>query len=163
MEDTTNGNIALPMTTLVTPELRAWIGRSAPTQRVEITRRDIVKYSLATEQQAAKFLTGDEAPPMFLFAADRPLSGPQQLGPDGLAADVLLPRLPLPRVMAGGIKQRYHRVLKPGDVVFIKRTLTDIYEKQGASGPLIFIVYALEVTDADGERVLEETQTRINR
>ncbi len=151
------------MTTLLTDDIRAWIGRTEPPQRIEVTRRDIIKYSLATEQQQPRYLNGDEAPPMFLFGADRPLTALADLGPDGLRRDSLLPPLPLKRVMAGGIKQRYHRALVPGDVLSIKRTVSDIFEKQGASGALIFVVYDIEVRDAAGELVMQETQTRINR
>jgi 3-methylfumaryl-CoA hydratase len=151
------------MSTLLNDEIRAWIGRSDVPQCVEITRRDIIKYALATEQQEARYLQGDEAPPMFLFGADRPLAALAQMGPDGLRPDTLLPTLPLKRVMAGGVKQRYHRALVPGDVVHLKRTLRDIYEKQGASGPLIFVVYEIDVTDAKGQLVMQETQTRIVR
>lgn len=151
------------MDTLITPELRAWIGRSTPPQRVEITRRDIIKYAIASEQRLPRYRNGDEAPPMFLFAADRPLSPLDALGPDGIAPDPLVPPLPLKRVMAGGIKHVYHRPLRAGDVVDIQRTLTDIYAKQGASGPLIFVTYRIDVTTVDGEPVLTETLTRINR
>jgi hypothetical protein len=45
-------------------------------------------------------------------------------------------------------------------------TLTDIYEKHGTSGPLIFVVYALKVEREDGEQrvlVMEETRRRIFR
>ena len=150
-------------TDLFTADIRAWIGRAEGPQRIEITRRDIIKYAIATDQRQAKYLNGDEAPPMFLFGADRPLVPLAELGPDGLRPESLLPPLPLKRVMAGGIRQRYHRRLKPGDVVFVKRTLADVYQKQGSSGPLIFVVYELEVTDADGALVMQETQTRINR
>jgi 3-methylfumaryl-CoA hydratase len=100
---------------------------------------------------------------MFLFGTSVPLAPLAELGPDGLRADSLMPELPLKRVMAGGIKQRYHRPIKPGDVLFITRTLTDIYEKQGSSGPLIFITYEISVTTEDGEPVMDETQSRINR
>ena len=151
------------MPSLLNDDIRAWIGRADAPQRIEITRRDIIKYAIATEQQQARYLRGDEAPPMFLFGADRPLAELDQLGPDGLRPDVLLPPLPLKRVMAGGVKQRYYRALVPGDVVHLKRTLSDIYEKQGASGPLIFVVYDIDVTDTNGQLVMHETQTRINR
>ena len=151
------------MTTLLSDDIRAWIGRSDAPQRVEVTRRDIIKYAIATEQRLPRYLNGDQAPPMFLFGADRPLSALADLGPDGLRSDSLLPPLPLKRVMAGGVKQRYQRVLVPGDVLSITRTLSDIYEKQGASGPLIFVVYDIEVRDAAGEMVMHETQTRIIR
>lgn len=151
------------MNDLITDDMRAWIGRSDPPQRFEVTRRDIIKYAIATEQRLDKYRRGDEAPPMFLFGADRPLAALAELGPDGLRRDTLTPELPLKRVMAGGIKQRYYRPIRPGDVLLITRTLTDIYAKQGASGPLIFIVYEILVSTENGEEVMRETQSRINR
>ena len=151
------------MNELITPEIRAWIGRSDPPQRIEATRRDIVKYAIATEQRLDKYRSGDEAPPMFLFGADQPLVTFDELGPDGLRIDSLLPELPLKRTMAGGIRQCYHRPIKPGDVLLVKRTITDIYEKKGSTGPLIFVVYDIRVTTEDGALVLEETQSRIIR
>jgi 3-methylfumaryl-CoA hydratase len=122
-----------------------------------------MKYSLATQQRNEKYLRGDEAPPMFLFAADRPLLAIKDLRPDGIGRDPLLPDLPLKRVMAGGIKQRYFRAIVPGDVLLIERTIADIYEKAGSSGPLIFIEYNIDINSEDGDRVMQETQIRINR
>lgn len=148
---------------LITDEIRSWIGRADEPQRFEVARRDIVKYSLATEQLNEKYLRGDEAPPMFLFGADRPLTPIDELGPDGLRRDALMPDLPLKRVMAGGIKQRHHRPIVPGDVLMITRSITDIFEKQGASGSLIFVVYDIQVTTEDGEMVVQQSQSRINR
>lgn len=149
--------------TMMTDEIRSWIGRADEPVRLEVSRRDITKYSIATEQRQEKYLRGDEAPPMFLFGADRPLAQINELGPDGLFNDGLMPDLPLKRVMAGGIKQRYHRAIVPGDVLLMTRSITDIYEKQGSSGPLIFVVYDLTVTTEDGEPVMQQTQSRINR
>ena len=100
---------------------------------------------------------------MFLFGLVRPILGPGELAPDGLAEDALLPRLPLERTMAGGTKIRYHRAVRAGEVLEATRTLVDIYEKSGRSGPLIFVVYELRVTTTDGEPIAEETQTRIVR
>jgi 3-methylfumaryl-CoA hydratase len=151
------------MSELITPEIRAWIGRSESVDRVEITRREIVKYAIATDQRLDKYKRGDEAPPMFLFGALRLVVPLDALGPDGIPRQTLLPELPLKRVMAGGTKIKYHRTVKPGDVLVGTRTLTDIYEKQGSSGPLIFVVYELNVETESGEPVMEETQTRIVR
>ena len=151
------------MNTMITDEILAWIGRSDPPITLEVTRRDIIKYSIATEQQLQKYLRGDEAPPMFLFGAERPLTPIEELGPDGLMKDKLLPELPLKRVMAGGVKKRYGKKILPGDTLTITRTLTDIYEKSGSSGPLIFVVYEINVTDDNDALVLQETQSRIIR
>ncbi|MEQ8660002.1 MAG: MaoC family dehydratase N-terminal domain-containing protein [Gammaproteobacteria bacterium] len=151
------------MAALITDDIRAAIGRREAPVHLLVTRRDIIKYATATGQRLAKYLRGDEAPPMFLFGADRPLCELDALGADGLRADTLTPALPLTRVMAGGIRQRYHRPIRPGDELVIEKSISDIFEKQGASGPLIFVVYTLTVKDVSGALVLEETQTRINR
>ena len=151
------------MSELLTPEITAWVGRADAPVRLEVTRRDIVKYAIATEQRLEKYRRGDEAPPMFLFNAHQALLPIDELRPDGLSPDPLLPDLPLKRVMAGGVKNRYHRAVGPGDVLMLTRTLTDIYEKQGRSGPLIFVMYAARVETDAGELVMEETRHRIFR
>jgi hydroxyacyl-ACP dehydratase HTD2-like protein with hotdog domain len=65
--------------------------------------------------------------------------------------------------MAGGIKVEYHRAIRPGDVLSATRTLTNIYERQGSSGTLVFIEVLMTVTDASGALVLKELTTRIMR
>jgi len=151
------------MSELISSEARAWIGREAPEKRIDIHRSDIIKYSVATEQKLEKYRNGDEAPPMFLFGALRPVAPIDELTPDGLAVENFIPDLPLKRVMAGGFKQRFHRPIKAGDKLVAKQSLGDLFEKQGASGPLIFLVYQLKVETEAGELVMEEQQTRIFR
>ena len=151
------------MSELISDDARGWIGRSEPPIRFEVSRRDIIKYAIATEQQREKYLAGDEAPPMFLFGAERPLTPIAEVGADGLMNDKLLPELPLKRVMAGGVKKRYFGKITPGDVLTITRTLKDIYEKSGSTGPLIFVVYEINVVNQEDQLVLQETQSRIIR
>lgn len=149
---------------LLTDEHLAWIGTSEPPVTVEISRRDIQKYAAATDQRQQKYLAGDEAPPMFVFNLFTTIPGLDELRPDGLAASTTPgPSLPLRRIMAGGIELRLTRPIRPGDTLVGTRTIADIYEKEGRSGPLIFIERVLEVTTTDGEPVLEERQTAIAR
>ena len=149
---------------LLTDEHRAWIGRAAAPVEVEVSRRDIVKYSIATEQQQTRYLRGDEAPPMFIFNLFRPLVGVGEMRKDGLPRSVEGgPALPLNRVMAGGTEVVLQRPIRPGDRLVGVETIKDIYEKAGKQGPLIFTVRELRVTDAAGEPVLVETQTSIAR
>ncbi len=148
---------------LLSPELLSSIGKSAPLKREVVTRRDIRKYSVATGQRSQKFLDGDEAPPMYHLALFWDVVELDQLTPDGVSIDTLLPRFPLQRAMAGGIKIDYHRTIYPGDILLAKRTLTDIYEKQGSSGPLIFYEVTMEVTTESKEPVLTEKTVRILR
>jgi hydroxyacyl-ACP dehydratase HTD2-like protein with hotdog domain len=85
------------------------------------------------------------------------------LSPDGVSIDSLLPKFPLEKAMAGGLKIEYHRDIFPGDWLTATRTLTDIYEKQGRSGPLIFYEVVMDVVNDDGELVIREKTTRILR
>lgn len=112
---------------LIPEEARKMIGAEDPPVHVEVSRRDIIKYSVSTEQILDKYQNGDEAPPMFLFGALRPIVPIDKLGPDGIANASLLPDLPLKRVMAGGTKTRYFRPVKPGDRLVATRSLADMY------------------------------------
>lgn len=151
------------MKELISDEIRSWIGRSDPPVRVLVTRREIQKYAVATEQKLPKYLAGDEAPPMILFGLFREVFPLDKLGPDGLPGATLTPDLPLKRVMAGGTETEYFRPIKPGDELVATKTLTDIYEKQGKTGPLIFLVYEMKVETLDGKPVATEKQSRILR
>ena len=151
------------MSSLLTADLLANIGRSAPSKTELVTRRDIRKYSIATGQRIQKYLVGDEAPPMFHLALFWDVVELDQLTPDGLSIDSLLPKFPLERAMAGGLKIDYHKPILAGDTLIATRTLTDIYEKQGSQGPLIFYEVVMQVETESGEPVLTETATRILR
>jgi 3-methylfumaryl-CoA hydratase len=149
---------------LLTDEHRRWIGHEDAPASVEVSRRDIVKYAVATEQLLPKYLRGDEAPPMFAFNLFGALAPPSELRADGLPRGQREgPALPLKRVMAGGTELIQHRPIRPGDRLTATSRLTDLYEKSGSQGPLIFSVRATRVVDAAGALVLEEIQTAIAR
>jgi len=151
------------MSSLLTEDLLAHIGESAPPRTEPVSRRDIRKYSVATGQRLQKYLAGDEAPPMFHIALFWDVVELDQLSPDGISIDPLVPKFPLERAMAGGWKIEYHQPIFAGDVLTATRTLTDIYEKQGSQGPLIFYEVVMQVENESGEPVLTETATRIMR
>ena len=151
------------MSQLITPEIRAWIGKSGPPVTVHVTRREIRKYAVATRQRLKKYLDGDEAPPLFHFDLFRDIVELDRLRPDGLAPDDLVPGLPLKRVLFGGSEISCHRTIRPGDVLVGTRTLVDIFEKSGSTGPLIFVAMELKVKTEAGEPVLTEIATHIIR
>jgi len=151
------------MGSLLTRELLANIGRKAPPRLELVTRKDIRKYAIATGQRLRKYLDGDEAPPMFHLALFWPVLESAKLSADGVAIDDLLPEFPLKRAMAGGLKIVYHRTIRPGDVLLANRTLTNIWQKDGSSGPLIFYEIVMTVENERGEPVVTETTTRILR
>ena len=151
------------MSELLTPELLANIGRSAPPRTEVVTRRDIRKYAVATNQRQRRYLDGDEAPPLFHVALFWDVVERDDLTPDGVSIDRLLPKFPLERAMAGGLTVEYHGKIRPGDTLVGTRTLTDIQAKQGRSGPLILYAVVLDVRRPDGTPVITETTTRILR
>ncbi len=151
------------MTGLLSEELLANIGRSSEPHRELVTRSDIRKYAVATDNRQRKYLDGEQAPPMFHVALFWDVVELDQLSPDGVSIDSLLPKFPLEKAMAGGLKIEYHRPVRPGDWLTATRTLTDIYEKEGRSGPLIFYEVVMDIVNDDGELVIREKTTRILR
>ena len=151
------------MSGLLDDKLLANIGRQSEPKRELVTRRDIRKYAVATGNRQRKYLDGDEAPPMFHVPLFWDVVELDQLTPDGVSIDPLLPKFPLEKAMAGGLHIEYHKPVYPGDWLTATRTLTDIYEKQGRSGPLIFYEVVMEITNDDGEPVITEKTTRILR
>ena len=77
----------------ISEEAREWIGKSDDPIEIEVTRRDIIKYSVATEQLLDKFTNGDEAPPMFVAGLSREIVPIDDLGADGLPPASLVPCL----------------------------------------------------------------------
>ncbi len=148
---------------LLSAELLENIGRQSEPQRELVTRRDIRKYAVATGNRQRKYLDGDQAPPMFHVPLFWDVVELDQLSPDGVSIDTLLPKFPLEKAMAGGLQIEYHKPVHPGDWLTATRTLTDIYEKDGRSGPLIFYEVVMEVVNDDQELVIKEKTTRILR
>ena len=148
---------------VLTPEILAWVGCSAPPRTELATRRDIRKYSIATGQRQRKYLDGDEAPPLYYVALFWDVVERSEMTPDGAAIDRLLPAFPLNRLMNGGSSVVHHARIRPGDTLVGRRTLTDIREKEGRSGPLIFYEVTLEVARESGEPVVTDRTTRILR
>ncbi|MFT4768754.1 MAG: hydroxyacyl-ACP dehydratase HTD2-like protein with hotdog domain [Glaciecola sp.] len=139
------------------------IGRRSEPRREIVTRRDIRKYAVATGNRQPKYLDGDEAPPMFHVSLFWDVVELDQLTPDGVSIDTLLPKFPLEKAMAGGLHLEYHRPVHPGDWLTATRTLTNIYEKAGRSGALIFYEVVMEIVNDIGDPVITEKTTRILR
>ena len=148
---------------VLTPDLLANIGRTGPPRTEVVTRRDIKKYAIASGQRQRKYLDGDQAPPLYHVALFWDVVERDELTPDGVSIDKLLPKFPLTRAMAGGLNITYHDRIRPGDVLVGTRTLRDIYDKEGRSGPLIFYEVVLEIARENGEPVITEKTTRILR
>ncbi|MFK8019941.1 MAG: MaoC family dehydratase N-terminal domain-containing protein [Pseudomonadales bacterium] len=139
------------------------IGRKTAPRTELVTRRDIRKYSIATNQTERKYLDGDVAPSMFHLALFWDIVELDQLMPDGVSVDTLLPKFPLEKAMAGGLELKYFRPIREGDKLTATRTLIDVYQKLGSQGPIIFYEVIMEVSDHAGNAVVWEKTTRLLR
>ncbi|WP_373475274.1 MaoC family dehydratase N-terminal domain-containing protein [Sphingorhabdus sp.] len=148
---------------LLGDELLSCIGRTSTPRTEIVSRREIRKYSIATGWKKKEYLDGDEAPPLFHLALFWDMVELDKLTPDGVSIDGLLPKFPLEKAMAGGLSIDYFRPIMAGDILVATRTLTNIYEKSGSQGPIIFYEVVMRVETAAGELVLIEKTTRLLR
>jgi hydroxyacyl-ACP dehydratase HTD2-like protein with hotdog domain len=65
--------------------------------------------------------------------------------------------------MAGGSTLRPKRGIRPGDELVATRSITDIRERSGRTGPLIFLETQTVVETVAGELVLTDRTTLIAR
>src|SRR5437762_13342025 len=94
---------------------------------------------LALGRPEPELKDGDPLPPAWLTLYFLPRFGPAALRPDGAPGDSgVVPRMPLPRRMFAGERQRYHRPLRLGEAVRRETSLADIAVKSGATGTLVF-------------------------
>ncbi len=161
--------------TLITDEIRSWIGRETPPWTIEASRLDIKRFAVATDDLNLLYLDEEHAqqspyggiiaPPLFYMA---PLTNPvreSELRLDGLPYEgkFPIPPTPLPRLMDGGTEIEFFAPIRAGDTITGRCKITDIYQKDGRSGPLIFVVRESTYTNQRGEVVLIEKGAAILR
>lgn len=127
------------------------------------------------EQAAATKYAGVVAPPLFpLHAFRRPPGTPDPLNRvsgdpdfDGVTRDfgLGLPPLPisLPRLLNGGNQVEVYQLARPGERIRAKSKYVDIYQKEGKSGSLIFILVETVYCNQKKELLLKAVQTHVLR
>lgn len=171
---------------LVTDAVRQLIGRESPwveaTPAVEAS--EVRRFHHATMDPAPRYWDaaapgavragGVVAPPAFPAhafrrAADAPDPLEVEAGTDfGGHSRVLRPGLPpldmpLTRLLNGGYRYEFFRYARVGERIRCRSRYQDIYQRDGASGPLVFVVIADEYETGDGTPLLRSTNTMILR
>lgn len=160
---------------VITDEAREWALRPFPDYEVTVSRADIARYARAIGETnpihfdpAAARAGGHAdvvAPPYFPYTIRMQASNlvpRDELAPDGSAvADV--PPLPTTRAMAGETAIEFGVPVHAGDTIRMTKKVTDLYEKEGRSGPLVFVVMEFTFTNQLGDLVMRESFTRIYR
>ena len=136
--------------------LTDWIGKTETRSDV-VTAGPVAALSATLDREDPEPQPGDPLPLLWhwLFFLDRHRAS--ELGPDGHARrGGLLPPIPLPRRMWAGSRFEFHHPLRVGDQITRETRVIDIKEKQGRSGPLVFVVVGHEISNAEGLAVVEE-------
>jgi acyl dehydratase len=160
---------------VITEEARGWAERDYPRFQMTVTATDIAKFAHATGETNPIHFDKDAAtaagypdvvaPSLFPYVIRMHASAlvsPDQLEDDGSpSADV--PPLPTRRAMAGETSVVFGERVVAGDVISVEKRLAQMYEKEGRSGPLVFVEMEFIFTNQRGELVARENFTRIYR
>ncbi len=156
----------------VTPQVKANIGRKGSpfTWPEPLDRSTLRRFIQATQDQNPIYSDeeaaresrygGLTAPPFYLV---RPPFGFKEADPEhrqaGSAPQVVIPGMT--RGMNGGNEVEYFRPVYLGDTLTSQTRIADIYERQGRSGPMVFVVTETAYTNQRGELVAIARQTGI--
>jgi 3-methylfumaryl-CoA hydratase len=136
----------------------AWIGR-------EQIQSDVLTPGLLQRFRATidSDMTGDIAAQGIHWCLCLPDAATAELGDDGHPTrGGFMPPIPLPRRMWASSDVTFHAPLVSGVEVVRRSTITEIVEKSGASGPLIFVTLSHE-TFGDGNLAISERQSVVYR
>jgi 3-methylfumaryl-CoA hydratase len=120
-------------------DLTAWIGRSE-TLRDTITPTPVRALTATLDHAAAPAEPGTPLPPLWHWLYFLPLHRQSEIGPDGHAKrGGFLPPVPLPRRMWAGSQFEFRSPVRVGDAVERTSTIADVTQKDGRTGPLVFV------------------------
>ena len=144
-------------------ELKSHIGRTQiATDVLHAGPANLLRLALSRPEPELK--DGDPLPPAWLALYFLPRFGPKELRPDGAPGDSgVVPKMPLPRRMFAGERQRYHRPLRIGEAVRRETSLADISLKSGATGTLVFATVVSRIFGSDGALAVEEERRTVFR
>ena len=171
----------------ITAEVRAIIG--AHTDWVEachpVQEGEIRRFFQATmdskprywdEKWAANSRYGKPvAPPAFPVHAFRraaddeydPLSAMEELDFDGVTRKLRpgLPNVPVPLsgILNGGYQYEFYSYARVGERILCRSTYTDIYQREGKAGPMVFVLVEDFYKTGDDRPLLKSINTNIMR
>ncbi len=131
-------------------DLQNWVGRRETVEDI-IGLSTIANMNAMLGRGASELKIGDVLPPSWHWLFFNRGATPEMLGPDGhVAHSDFMPPVPLPRRMWAGNKVEVLKPLTIGRSAKRVTTIDDITEKDGRSGPLIFLRERSDVTDDAG-------------
>lgn len=171
---------------LLTPEIEAFVGVESemevacdPVERGAVRRfaqasMDASEHYTDRSQAAQQRYGGPVAPPLFPMTMfrndfgtpDTMLERADDPDFDGIVGSTAQGLPPLPTDLAllnAGTEVELYRYARRGDTIQAKSRYEAISEKEGRSGPMLFVVIATDYFNGDGELLLRVKKTQIRR
>ena len=143
---------------VITDELRSFIGLESRPASYDIERHAVERFACAigdpnplySDQDAARDSSygGLIAPPTFF----------RSLLPGGYTNP--FPE-PFAHVLDGGSKYRFHEPVRVGDRITVVRKITDLFEKNGRMGAMLFKITEISYTNQHDQLVATQATTTI--
>jgi 3-methylfumaryl-CoA hydratase len=141
-------------------DFRDWIGRTE-TARDIVTSAPLKGLTALFDGDAAQSI--DIAPPLAHWLYFLPTAKQSEIGPDGHPKrGGFLPPIDLPRRMWAGGRLTFHASLRVGAEIERVSTIKDVKAKSGASGEMVFVTVAHEIS-ANGALAISEEQDIVYR
>jgi hydroxyacyl-ACP dehydratase HTD2-like protein with hotdog domain len=164
------------VTSLLTDEARGWLGAEQTFEPWLVTRMQIAQYAHTLGitdrvhldvEEARRAGHRDVVAPLGFHLVIRhaapnliPIT---ELAEDG-GSDDMTPPSTAQRRMAGETTTTFHEPIVAGDEIRLSKRIGSLEEKQGRSGPLVFVGYDLEYRrEGSGDLVIAERYVRILR
>jgi acyl dehydratase len=156
---------------LITDELRDMVGREATYTAPEPLGRAAIRYfALAvgddnpvyTDDEAARAhgYDGVVAPPTLVCETNQFVGLPRD--DNGFAGHAFEVEVPGTRQVRGGNSYRFHRPVRPDDVVTVTWRVTDVAERTTGSGArMVVLTSTATFTDAEGALLVENEETLV--
>ena len=136
--------------------LESWVGRERVEEdELSLSRARALSATLDRDPEGLQ--RGSALPAGWHWIYFNPVTMRSTLGVDGHAQrGGFLPPVPLPRRMWAGGRIRFPGILRLGETVTRTSTIRSVREKEGRTGPLVFVTVAHRIESASGVAVEEE-------
>lgn len=144
---------------------KSFIGKEYPEFSFEVEKGKIREFARAVGDKNPVFYDEKAAKEAGFEGLVLPPTFPTVFPMSGGLLDKIIPDLNISfvKVLHGGQEYQYLKPIKPGDTVTGKVRIANIFEKTGKGGTMDFVVMETTYTNQNGEKVLLETMTLIQR
>jgi 3-methylfumaryl-CoA hydratase len=144
------------MSTVASDSWKSWVGRDEVSVD-SVHAGPVARLASVLDRDEGNLTMGCAVPPLSHWLFFLPSAPQRELGSDGHPArGGFLPPVTLPRRMWAGSRIEFVRPLCVGQNIVRVSTIADVQEKQGRSGPLVFVQVRHTVRDENGPLLTEE-------